>query len=530
LEQRSTIQLKLPRQPSTQPKLCWRYIYREAELYKAAVCLYTKPLFVWRKALFASTDHRDLYDFARSGLHHLASLHRALVQQAFTFRPGVALHRNFRGKARTLYVFPWEERLVDLLLYRLLNARLDRWFSPNSYAYRVRGFGLDRCQTRIAKLLASSPAPLFIVKRDVANYFPSVHHDLLLEQLAELVDPDDYLFFLLEQRIRFEYEDQGSRVRATQGIAFGTAVACLLANVHLTPLDRRLDALPNLHYFRYADDLLFLSRCRETADLAMARWNAGLESMQLQSKAGHEQNVILSRTGITAEGFEPAMQIHHLGLQFQAEGGLRLSRDKFRKLRNIFRQAFRRKRAKLARIQDPRKRAQYLIRVAQQALAQSIRNVALIDYYLKHVTDEGQLRLLDRWLAEEILFLTFGVGHKKSSFRLLPYGVLRAWGLPSLVHRRRQIQHGQIEAPFFNWKRYQIQKSSRETAARLHPLTADPAAFSPHPEAAANSSSQEVLVRERSRLSKDLIEAVKSEDLTTLLELSPWKYAIGEVR
>jgi hypothetical protein len=126
-------------------------VYREAELYKAAVALYTKPLFSWRKALFTSTDGHDLYDFARSGLGNLSSLHRALVRESFSFRPGVALHRNFRGKHRTLYVFPWEERLVDLLLYRLLAARFDSHFSKHSYAYRLRGYGLDRCQRKIAR-------------------------------------------------------------------------------------------------------------------------------------------------------------------------------------------------------------------------------------------------------------------------------------------------------------------------------------------------------------------------------------------
>ena len=68
------------------------------------------------------------------------------------------------------------------------------------------------------------------------------------------------------------------------------------------------------------------------------------------------------------------------------------------------------------------------------------------------------------------------------------YRSLRAMGLPSLVHRR-QIQHGQIAAPFFVWKHYQAQKSSRETAARLRPQFAGTAAFSPSPEAVAIPSS-----------------------------------------
>ncbi len=480
----STISNRLGLAPAT-PQLRWRDLYCEAELYKAAVGLYTKALFSWRKALFASTDQHDLYDFARSGLRNLAAVHAQLASETFVFRPGVALHRNFRGKARTLYVYPWEERLVDLLLYRLLSDRLHHWFSPDSYAYRVRGFGLDRCQRRIARALAGHGTPVFAAKRDISNYFPSVNHDLLLTQLAELVDPSDYLFRQLEQRIRFEYKEEGTLRRAGRGIAFGTPVACFFANLHLTPLDRRLESLPGLRYFRYADDLLMLSSCRETIELALSHFDECLEQQQLGSKVSHEQNLILTEELARQErGFEATPRLHHLGLEFHRDSAVRLSRDKFRKICNVFRAAFRRKRAKLARIYNPEKRAQFLIRVAQHALAQSVRNVALIDYYLKHVNDEAQLTLLDRWLAEEVLSLTFGGGHRKSYFRRMPYAKLRAAGLPSLVHRRRQICHGQIEAPFFAWKQYQARKSSRETTARL-PLPLVEATFSPCPEAAA---------------------------------------------
>jgi hypothetical protein len=485
LQPNSTNRLARRLDSTGRPRLRWSDIYREADLYKAAVRLFTKPLFSWRKALFASTDKRDLYDFARSGLHNLAEIHRALTRKSFSFRPAVALHRNFRGKRRTLYIYPWEERLVDLLLYRLLSARLHDWFSKNSYAYRLREFGLDRCQRKIAGIFAATEDPLFVVKRDIASYFPSINHDLLLAQLSVLVEPDDYLFHLLEKCIKFSYLDLGEKLNATQGIAFGTPTACLLANIYLTPLDRRFDALPGLKYFRYADDLLLLAPSRGTIESARACFEAGLMELQLRSKPSHEHNLLLSRAAATAEGFESTGRIRHLGLEFRADGSVRLSRDKCRKICNLFRFAFRRKRAKLARIVDIRKRALFVIEAARHVLEQRVRNVAIIDYYLKHVGDEAQLRLLDRWLAEEVLSLAFGGGHKKSYFRQLPYHSLRAMGLPSLVHRRRQIQHGQIAAPFLVWKRYQAQKSSREMAANPHPQSAGTAAFSPSPEAVA---------------------------------------------
>ena len=464
-------------------KLRWRDLYSETELYKSAVRLYTKPLFSWRKALITSSDKRDLYDFARRGPQNLDSIHRSLRSENFAYRPGIVLHRNFKGKQRTLYIYPWEERLVDLLLYRLLSSRLHKFISSNSYAYRLRGFGLDRCQRKIARLFAASDTPLFVAKRDVSSYFPSVTHELLLHQIRSLVSQDDYLFHLLEARIRFPYLDGEQLCTANQGIPFGTPIACFFANLYLTPLDRRLDSIPRLHYFRYADDILFFSEDRPAFEHAIHVFQNALAGLRLASKPSHELNVLLSSTGAASSGFLPSRSIRHLGLEFHADGRVRLSRDKFRKISNLFRFAFRRKRSKLARILDYRKRAQFAIELAKNTLDQCVRNVAIIDYYLKHVNDEQQLRLLDRWLAEEVLSLAFRGGHKRGYFRLLPYEALRAMGLPSLVHRRRLIRHRQIEAPFFIWKSYQWQKSSREAAVKLRPPTAEPPAFSPSPEA-----------------------------------------------
>ncbi|MEO1994921.1 MAG: hypothetical protein ABGZ17_06565, partial [Planctomycetaceae bacterium] len=125
--------------------MTWSGLYCESDLYKAAVRLYTKPLFNGRKALTTSTDDRTLFDFARKGLQNLHRLHGQLRCRAFTFRPCLAVPRNFNGKHRTLYIYPWEERLVSLLLYRRMSQALDRRFSNHSYAYRQRGFGVDCC-------------------------------------------------------------------------------------------------------------------------------------------------------------------------------------------------------------------------------------------------------------------------------------------------------------------------------------------------------------------------------------------------
>lgn len=84
--------------------LRWRDVYNEAELYKAAVRVYTKPVFQWRKALSSSTDGKTLYDFAARGLARLDAMHASLQRASLEYRPSVALHYSFNGKHRTLAV------------------------------------------------------------------------------------------------------------------------------------------------------------------------------------------------------------------------------------------------------------------------------------------------------------------------------------------------------------------------------------------------------------------------------------------
>jgi retron-type reverse transcriptase len=463
----------------------WRDVYNEAELYKAAVRVYTKPVFQWRKALSTSTDGKTLYDFAAHGLARLDAIHGSLLRKNFEFRPAVALHYNFNGKHRTLYIPPWEERIVDLLLYRVLNCKLHNWFSPNSYAYRDRRYSLDGCQTRIASVLRSAKAPLYIVKRDISNYFASVDHELLFQKLASLVDPADYLYRLLAQRVRFLYEERGCLQSATIGIPFGTSIACVLANIYLTELDHEIENVPGLHYFRYADDMLLLSANRETAMHAAQHLEHLLTDLRLRTKASHQANVLFTHELASDPAFISTRNFRHLGLLFRMGGGVVLSRDKLRKIQNLFRFAFRRGR-RWKREADPLARAQALVNIAAETIEKGIRNVAILDYYLKHVNDEHQLRLLDRWLAEEVLSAVFG-GHKKGHFRRISFTQLRAMGLPSLLHRRRMICAGRIESSFFIWKREKATRAFRGTVARLC-RSAGETAFSPFPEAAASKS------------------------------------------
>ncbi|HLY60075.1 MAG TPA: reverse transcriptase domain-containing protein [Terriglobia bacterium] len=471
--------------PGGSRHLRWKDVYREAELYKAVVRVYTKPLFHWRKALSISTDGKTLYDLAGPGLRGLDAIHKSLQQERFQFRPAVALEYNFNGKHRKLYISPWEERIVDLLLYRTLTRKLHSWFSPNSYAYRDRIYGLDRCQSRIARLLRITAVPLFLVKRDIADYFPSVDHQLLIEKLSLLVEPGDFLFKLLLQRVRFPYQCEGEVIRANIGIPFGSAVACLLANIYLTALDREIEEIPSVDYFRYADDILVLSASRDQTLRGRECLDRGLAELRLHQKMSHQAEWVVTAVPLADPDFVPVKEFRHLGLLFRACGGVALSRDKSRKIQNLFRFAFRRGRRRVKKIAHPGDRMQAVVSIAAETAEKGLRNVAILDYYLRHVDDEAQLVRIDRWLAEEVLSEVYG-GHKKGNFRRTSFGQLRSMGLPSLVHRRRLIRNGRIESPFFIWQKQKATRAFRGTVARPPHAQSMAPAFSLIPEAAAS--------------------------------------------
>jgi hypothetical protein len=258
----------------------------------------------------------------------------------------------------------------------------------------------------------------------------------------------------------------------------------------LIPLDRRLRSIRGISYFRYADDMLAIADAMEPAMEANLAFSKGFEELRLESKPGHHRNfVFLKFAENTTHPFEPCSKFRHLGLEFRESGSIGLSRDKARKIRNLFRYAFRRARAKLNRLKTPEARTAFAAELARQLILDGFRSVAIIDYYLKHVNDEAQLRLLDRWLAEEILSLALRRGHSRGNFREISYRRLRAMGLPSLLHRHRLLRHGHLQSSFFLLRTEKLIGQRRRRPPAGAPQ--GNAGFSPNREAAADKNSWE---------------------------------------
>jgi len=441
----------------------WKDVYSLESLLIATTQTYTKCLFQKHKCYTTSHDDKTLFDWARHNKANSIRLHNSLDAKNFKYDSLLKKVIKFPNKTRNVYISTWRDKIVDSMLNTELNRALDHIQSPNSYAYRLKNSGVDICQTNIANLLFSHKKnePIYIVKRDISNYYPSIDKDILMEILSRYIDKNDYLYSLLKARVYFSSEFGGESLKNEPGVPFGSPLSCFLANMFLIDLDNSIDKLP-VHYFRYADDILIFSNNPDDALNANVAMDKCIQKLGLSYKPSHLLNYSFNANH---EKFNNVNSFKHLGLLFKSDHKIGIAREKVRKILNIFKRAIKRKEGAISRYKTPISKAKLIIDQINTTINDNIRPVAVIDYYLKHMTDEKQLRDIDRMVAELVLATATDRGYKKSNFKIIPYKKLREMGLISLCHRKRLLQHGHLKSNFFDFrvKKFKARQNSRQS-------------------------------------------------------------------
>lgn len=167
------------------------------------------------------------------------------LQQA-TYRPGAYRYFTIHDpKTRTIAVAPFRDRVVHHAIVRVLTPVYERVFIKDSYATRP-GKG-----THVAILRAQTFLRCWnwYLKTDIARYFDSVDHDILLTILRRKLK-DQRLLDLLEHILR-------NTPTPGKGLPIGNLTSQFLANVYLDPIDHLCkDQLGVRGYVRYMDDMV----------------------------------------------------------------------------------------------------------------------------------------------------------------------------------------------------------------------------------------------------------------------------------
>ncbi len=178
-------------------------------------------------------------------------------------------------KTRTITAAPFEDRVVHHALMDALEPRFEAVMSPDSFACR-KGKGTHAAVRRARKLVREHA---WFLKLDVANFFGSLSHGVVLETLAGCVSEERVM--KLTETIVCSSGSHGT------GLPIGNLTSQWLANLVLNRLDEFVAHEPGvLGFIRYMDDFVLLARTKGTLRGSLTRVGLFLEQeLQLALKA-----------------------------------------------------------------------------------------------------------------------------------------------------------------------------------------------------------------------------------------------------
>jgi RNA-directed DNA polymerase len=183
----------------------------------------------------------------------LQSIRHDLLEGTYKPKPNrtVEIPKD-NGKTRTLQIPCIRDRVVQGALKWVLEAIFEADFCPNSYGFRPKRSPHQAIAEVRRSLLRRMTT---VIDVDLAKYFDTIRHDILLEKIARRVK-DPQVLHLIKQILK-----TAGRLGVPQGGPFSP----LAANIYLNEVDWYFDGIRRqtaegeyeaINYHRFADDIV----------------------------------------------------------------------------------------------------------------------------------------------------------------------------------------------------------------------------------------------------------------------------------
>jgi len=210
-----------------------------------------------------------------------------------TYRPLPARERLIpkrSGKLRSLGISALRDRIVQTASRLVLEPIFEADFCPTSYGFRPG----RRAQDAIGEVrfFINDPRSYeWVIEGDVEDCFGQIHHGLLMEQVRRRVTDKRVLQLVRLFLVAGVMRELGSVTATPSGTPQGSSLSPLLANIALSVLDRRFEAVwtsrtqtqrwrdrakghPSYRMIRFADDFVVLVRGTEAQAHAIKQQTA----------------------------------------------------------------------------------------------------------------------------------------------------------------------------------------------------------------------------------------------------------------
>lgn len=230
-------------------------------------------------------DNLTIETFDRNRAERLAELSTALISG--TYKPGPYRHLAIPkiGGKRPLAIPSVVDRVAQTAWLFALTPALDARMQKSSYAYRPRR-GVQDALTEARRLIAEGRP--WIVSVDIERYFETVPHETLLRDL------DDWIAERRMNRLVWLWLKAAST--CGRGLAQGSPISPVLANIHLDPIDRAMERSGH-RFVRYADDMVAFARSAAEGEAIRRQLCTALTARGLRASA-EKSRVAHARLGV----------------------------------------------------------------------------------------------------------------------------------------------------------------------------------------------------------------------------------------
>ena len=272
----------------------------------------------------AGVDRVSIKRFEAKAARYLKELEEALRNGSYQPAPVRRVHIPKGKGTRALGIPVVKDRIVQTALKLVLEPIYEKEFLPVSYGFRPKR-GCKDALREVDQWIKAGYT--WVVDADVASYFDSISHPLLLACVKEKVS-DGKVLQLVQRFLEQEVLEGMRRWTPVAGTPQGAVLSPLLSNLYLHSLDVRLSAVGH-KIVRYADDFVILCQSQEEAEAALAE----VEAWTVQNGlALHPDKTHVGNCKDAGHGFDFLGYRFEGGHRYVRPKSLKALRDKVRRL------------------------------------------------------------------------------------------------------------------------------------------------------------------------------------------------------
>lgn len=186
---------------------------------------------------------------------YLYRLQDMLIHKTYHTSKYEVFEKKEGKKIRKIYKLPYfPDRICQWAIIQVIEPYLIRTLTDDTYS-ALPGRGVERARRKMVRALKTDPEnTVWCLKIDISKYYPNINIDKLKLKYRRLFKDDDLLWLL----------DEILDSNPDTGVPIGNYLSQYSGNIYLSDFDHRVKEVYHIkHYFRYMDDMVFLSGSKE---------------------------------------------------------------------------------------------------------------------------------------------------------------------------------------------------------------------------------------------------------------------------